>query len=328
MVSKKLVDCMESDICRGLCGCSCMEYEAYPNEEFVVCCDPRRVGKEHTLLCGKRSWSYPAKLQVGPDWPVVMLVYSLMVCVYVPVLYLIYTYVRIEVFIVGVILSAAVLLSYTSVACADPGILWSDERETLVQFKLRTEGRPQEEERKTMDKGSEENSEAWREYRNAEGKLKMVPMSITSGDVGRSGSGSVAADIPFAEATSAEASVGVDLESGSGGAAHPSDDDTSTSHVELQPLPTRNLILMQADKSFDCSTCDMRRSYQAIHCRHCNVCIEHVDHHCPWSGQCIAQGNIVAFRWFLSTLCCTCWFMLISLIYALYVIIDVAAEDT
>ena len=95
MVSKKLVDCMESDICRGLCGCSCMEYEAYPNEEFVVCCDPRRVGKEHTLLCGKRSWSYPAKLQVGPDWPVVMLVYSLMVCVYVPVLYLIYTYVRI-----------------------------------------------------------------------------------------------------------------------------------------------------------------------------------------------------------------------------------------
>ena len=38
---------------------------------------------------------------------------------------------------------------------------------------------------------------------------------------------------------------------------------------------------------------------RADHCSDCNVCVEKVDHHCPWSSKCIGKGNMNAFSAFL-----------------------------
>ena len=35
------------------------------------------------------------------------------------------------------------------------------------------------------------------------------------------------------------------------------------------------------------------------HCRFCNICIERMDHHCPWTGKCIGKGNIIPFYIFV-----------------------------
>ena len=54
---------------------------------------------------------------------------------------------------------------------------------------------------------------------------------------------------------------------------------------------------------------------QARHCQHCGACILNIDHHCPWSGKCIADNNMQQFNYFLkyvlqSTLCLATSFIL------------------
>ena len=46
------------------------------------------------------------------------------------------------------------------------------------------------------------------------------------------------------------------------------------------------------------------------HCFECNVCYEGFDHHCPWTGKCIAKNNTFSFYIFLiSVLCSFCYFV-------------------
>lgn len=50
------------------------------------------------------------------------------------------------------------------------------------------------------------------------------------------------------------------------------------------------------------------------HCPDCNVCIEGLDHHCPWTSKCIGKKNKYAFNTFVwSTL-----FLIVYLIFALF----------
>ncbi len=40
------------------------------------------------------------------------------------------------------------------------------------------------------------------------------------------------------------------------------------------------------------------------HCFDCNVCYEGYDHHCPWTGKCIAKNNTYSFYIFLVSILC------------------------
>lgn len=53
----------------------------------------------------------------------------------------------------------------------------------------------------------------------------------------------------------------------------------------LPPRPTQK----------HCYTCDIERPPGASHCRACNHCVAAFDHHCPWTGSCIAGRNRRSF---------------------------------
>jgi len=55
-----------------------------------------------------------------------------------------------------------------------------------------------------------------------------------------------------------------------------------------------------------CQKCEAYRPPRAHHCRICNRCIQKMDHHCPWIGNCVGQDNQRSFIQFLFYLLSTC----------------------
>jgi hypothetical protein len=51
-----------------------------------------------------------------------------------------------------------------------------------------------------------------------------------------------------------------------------------------------------------CGKCDFVRPTNARHCYICGVCIEDLDHHCPWIGKCVGKYTIHAFYVFVGSL--------------------------
>lgn len=49
-------------------------------------------------------------------------------------------------------------------------------------------------------------------------------------------------------------------------------------------------------------TCNIYRPPRTSHCDICGVCIEKMDHHCPWLGTCIGKKNYKQFYLFLFSL--------------------------
>jgi len=62
-----------------------------------------------------------------------------------------------------------------------------------------------------------------------------------------------------------------------------------------------------------CSTCKVMKVEDTYHCEDCEVCIKGYDHHCPWTGKCIGEGNLLPFYIFLcSTVVYLVFFILIT----------------
>lgn len=70
-------------------------------------------------------------------------------------------------------------------------------------------------------------------------------------------------------------------------------------------VPKSHLLLAAPPDGFSvaCTRCNVYRAAGTVHCHVCDVCIEHLDHHCPWTGKCIGRKNILYFRLFTASLC-------------------------
>ena len=43
----------------------------------------------------------------------------------------------------------------------------------------------------------------------------------------------------------------------------------------------------------------VNKQKKTSHCRDCDICVEKYDHHCPWTGKCIGDKNLISFYLFL-----------------------------
>jgi palmitoyltransferase ZDHHC9/14/18 len=48
-----------------------------------------------------------------------------------------------------------------------------------------------------------------------------------------------------------------------------------------------------------CNFCQVVRPSTAHHCYDCDVCVDNLDHHCPWTGKCIGRKTLMRFYVFL-----------------------------
>lgn len=61
-----------------------------------------------------------------------------------------------------------------------------------------------------------------------------------------------------------------------------------------------------ATKNSYCDFCESWRPPRASHCRDCDKCVLARDHHCPWIGQCVGDGNLHNFLLYLIYTACLC----------------------
>lgn len=69
-----------------------------------------------------------------------------------------------------------------------------------------------------------------------------------------------------------------------------------------------------------CGTCRIDRPVTAKHCYECGVCVDELDHHCPWTGKCIAKKNLFTFYAFL-------WSLMVQLAFVISIVIASSATQ-
>ncbi|KAH8921450.1 zf-DHHC-domain-containing protein, partial [Atractiella rhizophila] len=73
-----------------------------------------------------------------------------------------------------------------------------------------------------------------------------------------------------------------------------------------------------------CETCETYRPPRCSHCRLCDNCVEHTDHHCTFLNNCIGRRNYTPFIAFLTSAVFLCQYVLALTIYHL---VDVSNES-
>lgn len=150
----------------------------------------------------KRKSYFPFHFLVGPDWPIVVLVYGMIISIDTVVLAVVSPLGWPPV-LIGIFGSCCLLYSYSAVVFSDPGIVFKN---------------------------------------NSPGQ------SLTDSDI--EGNSSV---------------DGVD----------PKLNSPLTSDRNSQ-------LIRRVPDTVECGHCEFQRPYSARHCHYCKVCIDDLDHHCPW----------------------------------------------
>eukprot|EP01031_Cornospumella_fuschlensis_P025752 gene25752-31100_t len=169
---------------------------------------------------------------VGPDWPCMMVTYTLLIACTILFIHNIGPYWNPAVTVFAALLCLAAVLCFSMAACSDPGIVFTPAPTTNPATNPSTTS-------------------------NSTCQTPSLPLTT------------------FSTPTTADSEAGEAMERG-----------------RAQQLPGK----------IECAFCKVLRPVTARHCYDCGVCIDGLDHHCPWTGKCIGKKTLRAFYSFLISL--------------------------
>ena len=77
-----------------------------------------------------------------------------------------------------------------------------------------------------------------------------------------------------------------------------------------------------------CFTCSIIKPLRSSHCGDCNNCVERLDHHCPWIGNCVGKKNYKYFFGFIIFInILTYYIIAFCIIYIVKKVKDVKSEN-
>lgn len=262
------------DVLNRLC-CSCVNEESLNYKDDLIDDDlfitkPIKIGK-NILLYGKRKSYFPFHCLVGPDWPMIIIVYFLIISINAVFLWIFSALGWIPV-IIGLFSTICILISYSITIFSDPGIIYKNDYDPTVMV-LRS-----------LDSGSSSGSSSITRNNN---NVNIIH-SINGNDIEKNlllHSNTVSTDTVRVTSTAnfnsnhnnstvipVDNSVNHTSSGGSGNNSYSM--NTATSSMMIPFVPPINTV--------DCGQCNLKRPHSARHCNYCGVCMDGLDHHCPW----------------------------------------------
>ncbi len=237
--------------------CSCVRRPGdtlIDDHEFVT--RPVKVG-DHILLYGRRRSQFPFHCLVGPDWPFVALVLSLIFIVNVVILYVISPLGWPPV-LIGAIGALLLLGSYSSVAFSDPGIVFRNDYPSHQQDISTPSSQPHISHR--------HESLAILENPHTTNSAASSPLNSLD-DVENGGEERLLPSEPSVETHKTNIALTPPFLSQS---------------PPLAPSSNSTRVTFALERTMECGNCQLHRPMTARHCSYCKVCINELDHHCPW----------------------------------------------
>ena len=227
---------------------------------FHMCCSrPKRVG-EQWLLCGRRSSYFPFHCMVGPDWPLVLLVYFLIIGINAVVLGLASPCLGWPVLLIGLGGFLVLIGAYTSVACSDPGIIYQ-ELEVYDEVEEKEIGGGVDVESGVGASKSINNSSG-----SADDNNSSSPTGSENGSTTPILDNALSGQIAPTSSSSSSSSGG-----GGGGTKR---------RLRTKASPqTNNIHGVTVKSTMECGQCQLERPFSARHCHYCGVCVDELDHH-------------------------------------------------
>jgi hypothetical protein len=55
-----------------------------------------------------------------------------------------------------------------------------------------------------------------------------------------------------------------------------------SNNINTNRSNSRTVIINKVPETIECGQCQLNRPFSGRHCHYCKVCIDELDHHCPW----------------------------------------------
>lgn len=280
------------------------------DDRFVT--SPEWVGSS-ILFWGKKNSRFPYQCFVGPDWPVVILTYFLIISANIIILSATSPLGWIPVSI-GICTCSIVLYFYTFTIATNPGYVYKEMSSIDLSPVVSVDSNARE---KDLESGVDNHSRL---------PLLHTSEAPTSGSEAFGCESEVSECVQSANETENKRNdegVGdhceAKLDGTNGIKVYNNNGGNNSPQFIGAPPPTAVVTTTSVPSGVECGQCQMQRPYAARHCYYCDACVEELDHHCPWCGKCIGENNIDGFHCFVGWLNFQFYYLLGLTLYFLIV---------